>query len=95
MHQNNKIILSKVEVISLLKNVGHARSIATGLKYIYEKEDFDYVIPMDGDGEDRPDEISKFTESEMLQVLYNNPKKWNIMENLEVWWNLYKHYIHW
>ena len=53
----------KVEVISLLKNVGHARSIATGLKYIYEKEDFDYVIPMDGDGEDRPDEISKFIES--------------------------------
>ena len=53
----------KVEIISLLKNVGHARSIATGLKYIYDKEDFDYVIPMDGDGEDRPDEISKFTES--------------------------------
>ena len=46
-----------------MKNVGHARSIATGLKYIYEKEDFDYVIPMDGDGEDRPDEISKFIES--------------------------------
>ena len=53
----------KVEVISLLKNVGHARAIATGLKYIYEKEDFDYVIPMDGDGEDRPDEITKFIES--------------------------------
>ena len=26
----------KVELISLLKNVGHTRSIATGLKYIYE-----------------------------------------------------------
>ena len=50
----------KVEVISLLKNVGHTRSIATGLKYIYEKEDFDYVIPMDGDGEDRPEEIKEF-----------------------------------
>jgi len=50
----------KVEIISLLKNVGHARSIATGLKYIYEKEDFDYVIPMDGDGEDRPEEIKSF-----------------------------------
>ena len=45
------------------KNQGHARCIATGLKYIHEKEDFDYVIPMDGDGEDRPDEISKFIES--------------------------------
>jgi hypothetical protein len=41
-------------------NQGHARCIATGLKYIYEKEDFDYVIPMDGDGEDRPEEIKEF-----------------------------------
>jgi len=41
-------------------NQGHARCIATGLKYIYEKEDFDYVIPMDGDGEDRPEEIKDF-----------------------------------
>jgi glycosyltransferase involved in cell wall biosynthesis len=41
-------------------NQGHARGIATGLKYIYEKEDFDYVIPMDGDGEDRPEEIKEF-----------------------------------
>ena len=41
-------------------NQGHARCIATGLKYIYEKEDFDYVIPMDGDGEDRPEEIQDF-----------------------------------
>ena len=63
----------KVEVISLLKNVGHARSIATGLKYICEKEDFDYVIPMDGDGEDRPDEISKFIESTDYYVDKVNP----------------------
>jgi hypothetical protein len=41
-------------------NQGHARCIALGLKYIYEKEDFDYVIPMDGDGEDRPEEIKEF-----------------------------------
>ena len=44
------------------KNQGHARCIATGLKYLYEKEDFDCVIPMDGDGEDRPEEIKKILE---------------------------------
>ena len=43
-------------------NKGHARCIAAGLKHISENEDFDYVIPMDGDGEDRPEEISKFVE---------------------------------
>ena len=49
-----------VKILNMKINQGHARCIATGLKYIYEKEDFDYIIPMDGDGEDRPDEILKF-----------------------------------
>ena len=52
------------------ENRGHARCIATGLKYIFEKEEFDYVIPMDGDGEDRPEEIPVFIDN-----LKYNPKK--------------------
>ena len=47
-----------IKILNMKKNQGHTRCIATGLKYIYEKEDFDYVIPMDGDGEDRPEEIN-------------------------------------
>ena len=49
-----------VKILNIKINQGHARCIATGLKYIYEKEEFDYIIPMDGDGEDRPEEISDF-----------------------------------
>jgi hypothetical protein len=45
------------------ENRGHARCIASGLKYIFEKKEFDYVIPMDGDGEDRPSEIKDFIEN--------------------------------
>ena len=52
--------IDSIKIINMKINQGHARCIATGLKYIYEKEDFDYVIPMDGDGEDRPEEISEF-----------------------------------
>ena len=54
---NNNFVfknLKLVQIINMKKNWGHARCIAVGLKYINEKEDFDYVIPMDGDGEDRP-----------------------------------------
>ena len=50
--------INSIKVINLKENVGHARSIAIGLKYIFENEDFDYIIPMDSDGEDRPDEIN-------------------------------------
>ncbi len=52
--------LHSVKILNMKINQGHARCIATGLKYIYEKDDFDYVIPMDGDGEDRPEEINEF-----------------------------------
>ena len=48
------------KIMNMKKNQGHTRCIAVGLKYIYNKEDFDYVIPMDGDGEDRPEEIEEF-----------------------------------
>ena len=54
--------LKSVQVINMKENRGHARCNATGLKYINEKEDFDYVIPMDGDGEDRPEEIKLLIE---------------------------------
>ena len=52
--------IHSIKILNMRINQGHARCIATGLKYIFEKEDFDYVIPMDGDGEDRPVEIKEF-----------------------------------
>ncbi len=56
----NKI--NNIKIINMKLNQGHARCIATGIKYILEKEDFDYIIPMDGDGEDRPEEIKLLLE---------------------------------
>ena len=54
--------LKSIQIINMEENKGHARCNAAGLKYINEKEDFDYVIPMDGDGEDRPEELSLLIE---------------------------------
>ena len=59
-----------IKILNMKVNQGHARCIAVGLKYIYEKEDFDYVIPMDGDGEDRPEEIKEF----IKQIEFSNSK---------------------
>ena len=52
--------INSIEIVNMKQNKGHARCIASGLKYIFEKKEFDYVIPMDGDGEDRPEEIKNF-----------------------------------
>ena len=45
-------------ILNLKANIGHQRAIAVGLQYIYnEKKDYDYVVVMDCDGEDKPDDI--------------------------------------
>ena len=49
--------LKSIKIINMKKNKGHARCNASGLRYITEHEDYDYIIPMDGDGEDRVEEI--------------------------------------
>ena len=63
--------IQSIKILNMKINQGHARCIATGLKYIFEKEDFDYVIPMDGDGEDRPEEIKEFINQ--IKNSNNNP----------------------
>ena len=71
--------LKSIQIINMKENKGHARCNAAGLKYINEKEDFDYVIPMDGDGEDRPVElrllIEKIKEYPDIVVTANRVKR--------------------
>ena len=49
--------IGSIQIIHMNKNRGHARCNAFGIKYLSKNLDFDYVILMDGDGEDRPEEI--------------------------------------
>ena len=45
------------EILNMKKNKGHARCNAFGIRYVFENKQFDNLILMDGDGEDRPVEI--------------------------------------
>ncbi|RZJ34211.1 MAG: glycosyltransferase [Flavobacterium sp.] len=52
-----------VEIVSLKLNVGHQRAIAIGLQYIFQrKSNFDFVVVMDSDGEDKPEHIISLVE---------------------------------
>jgi len=64
----NKI--KSVKILNMKKNQVHQRCIATGLMYVSQNEDFDYVIVMDADGEDRPEELNDF-----LKKSHENPNK--------------------
>ena len=59
---NKKIEFDSFKDIEIIKNsinIGHGKSIAYGINYISKKNDFDYLIVMDGDGEDRPEEVKE------------------------------------
>ena len=49
--------IKSLNIINMKNNRGHARCNALGVRYINKNENFEYVILMDGDGEDRPQEI--------------------------------------
>tara|TARA_B100000965_G_scaffold391167_1_gene398913 strand:- start:234 stop:1109 length:876 start_codon:yes stop_codon:yes gene_type:complete len=54
--------ISSLKLINMKKNKGHARCNAFAFKYLVKNNDFDYLIVMDGDGEDRAEELKLLTE---------------------------------
>jgi len=54
--QNYQFPQEEILIINLIRNSGHQKSIAIGLSYIVQ-EKFDFVIVMDSDGEDKPEDI--------------------------------------
>jgi hypothetical protein len=51
-----------LEILNMKENKGHARCNAFGIRYALENKEFDNLIIMDGDGEDRPIEIKSLIE---------------------------------
>ncbi len=51
-----------LELLTMKENRGHGRCNAFGIRHIFKNKKFDYLILMDGDGEDRPEEIKDLVE---------------------------------
>src|SRR5581483_7157655 len=49
--------IEAIEILHLRCNLGHQRAIALGLYHVHEFSDADAVIVMDGDGEDRAEDL--------------------------------------
>ena len=55
------------KIIHMNKNRGHARCNAFGIKYLSKNSNLDYAILMDGDGEDRPEELKLLVDKVLLE----------------------------
>jgi len=51
-----------IDLLNMKENRGHARCNAFGIRYAIQSKEFDNLILMDGDGEDRPEEIKSLIE---------------------------------
>ena len=72
-------ILKSVEILNMKENRGHARCNAFGIRYVFQYKNFDNLILMDGDGEDRPEEIkslvNKIRKNPNLSVVAKRVKR--------------------
>tara|TARA_B100001059_G_scaffold228282_1_gene259159 strand:- start:1749 stop:2621 length:873 start_codon:yes stop_codon:yes gene_type:complete len=68
-----------IELLNMKENRGHARCNAFGIRYAFQNKEFDNLILMDGDGEDRPEEIKslieKTKENRSLSVVAKRVKR--------------------
>ena len=58
-----------LKILNMKQNKGHAKCNAFGIRYSIQKEKFDFLILMDGDGEDRPTELRS-----LIDKVKNDPK---------------------
>ena len=63
-------LIRSIQILNMKENKGHARCNAFGIRYVIKNKDFDYLILMDGDGEDRPIELKK-----LINKILEDPNK--------------------
>ncbi len=61
--------IKSLKILNMKQNKGHAKCNAFGIRYSIQKEKFDFLILMDGDGEDRPTELRS-----LIDKVKNDPK---------------------
>ena len=70
--------IHSLKILTMKKNKGHARCNAFGIRYISQNENFDYLILMDGDGEDRPVELKS-----IIKKILENPNRSVVAERIK------------
>lgn len=83
----------QTEIIHLQRNVGHQKAIAIGLSYATKEKTYDYVVVMDSDGEDKPEDLENLvktaTESRS-RIIFAHRAKRNENLRFRLLYKLYK-----
>lgn len=91
--ENPSTHLQSIEILHLVRNLGHQRAIAIGLASLQDKTAIVGVLVMDADGEDRPEDIVKLLEGhrdnpEMVVVAKRKKRRENLL--FRIFYRFYK-----
>ncbi len=93
---------TNISIIHLTSNVGHQKAIALGLAYLAHlanEEEFDAVVVMDADGEDKPEDVEKLLlESQKLpnKIIFAKRSKRNegvLFNSFIIFINMYSNFL--
>jgi polyisoprenyl-phosphate glycosyltransferase len=85
----------KSEILNLYSNQGNQKCITIGLSYVYDCiDEYDYVIVLDADGEDKPSDIIKLVEScknnNNDKIIFSKREKRNENKTYIFFYTIYK-----
>jgi polyisoprenyl-phosphate glycosyltransferase len=86
--------LRRVDILRLRRNLGHQRAIAVGLVFVYQNLACRAVVVMDGDGEDRPEDIAtlagKFKQENDRAIIFAERSKRFERPLFRIFYRLYR-----
>lgn len=86
--------IREVNILRLRRNLGHQRAIVIGLSYVYQHLSCDWVVVMDGDGEDNPFEIENLLDASKKvgdnQIIFAKRSKRSESRGFKVSYFVYK-----
>jgi glycosyltransferase involved in cell wall biosynthesis len=82
-----------VKVLHLQRNIGHQKAIAIGMAWCCENTEFDKMLIMDGDGEDRPADAAallKASDTEKDKIIFAKRKSRQEGQSFRFFYSIYK-----
>jgi polyisoprenyl-phosphate glycosyltransferase len=85
--------IENIEILRLNRNMGHQKAISIALAYVSENKKAEYVIVMDGDGEDRPEDVLVLIEACQInkdKIIFGSRKERSEGVLFTIFYRLYK-----
>ena len=86
--------LEAVEIVRLRRNLGHQRAICVGLVYTYQHFESPTTVVMDGDGEDKPEDVEvlldRFAAENGRKIIFAERRKRNENVSFKAFYILYR-----